>query len=209
MIGKTIADLNPGDHAELGRMVGHGAIAAFVDAVGDDNPIHSDAGYAAATPFREPIAPGLYTAGLISAVIGTALPGPGAIYLSQSLTFVKPVRVGDTITARVEVLEVIRERNRIRLSTVCTNQSGDEVLSGEAWVLPSRTSVAYARPARAASLAMLAFQPWACAVEVAAMWVTLGLSLLSSNPARRAYPRPPWRRRSSPGRSCRSGRSPT
>ncbi len=138
MIGKTIAELAPGDHAELARQVEEDDIAGFVDAVGDYNPVHSDADYAATTPFKEPIAPGIFTAGLISAVIGTQLPGPGAIYLSQSLKFVKPVKAGDTITAQVHVLEVVRERNRIRLQTVCVNQRGEEVLSGEAWVMPSR-----------------------------------------------------------------------
>jgi len=79
MIGKTITDLTPGDHAELTRVVEDGDIAAFVDAVGDYNPVHSDPAYAATTPFKAPIAPGIFTAGLISAVIGTQLPGPGAI----------------------------------------------------------------------------------------------------------------------------------
>ena len=78
MIGKTIAELTPGDHAELTRVVEDGDIAAFVDAVGDYNPVHSDRAYAATTPFKAPIAPGIFTAGLISAVIGTQLPGPGA-----------------------------------------------------------------------------------------------------------------------------------
>src|SRR5947207_9304644 len=128
MIGKTIADLTPGDHAELTRVVGMDDITSFVDAVGDYNPVHSDPAYAATTPFKEPIAPGIFTAGLVSAVIGTELPGPGAIYLSQSLKFVKPVKPGDTITARAEVIEVIADRNRIRLQTVCTNQRGEEVL---------------------------------------------------------------------------------
>lgn len=139
MIGKTIAELAPGDRAEIVRTVAGADLAAFIDAVGDHNPVHSDAGYAATTPFKTPIAPGMFTAGLISAVIGTILPGPGAIYLSQSLKFVKPVRAGDVITARVEVGEVIRERNRVRLATVCVNQQGEEVLSGEAWVMPSKT----------------------------------------------------------------------
>ncbi len=67
--------------------------------MGDLNPVHSDADYAATTPFKEPIAPGIFTAGLISAVIGTQLPGPGAVYLSQSLKFIKPVKAGDTIMA--------------------------------------------------------------------------------------------------------------
>ena len=100
MIGKTIAELTPGDRAEITRVVEQDDIASFVDAVGDFNPVHSDRAYAAATPFKVPIAPGIYTAGLVSAVIGTQLPGPGAIYLSQSLKFVKPVRAGDRVTAR-------------------------------------------------------------------------------------------------------------
>ena len=117
MIGKTIGELTPGDHAEIVQTVTHAHIASFIDAVGDFNPVHSDPVYAAGTPFKEPIAPGIYTAGLVSAVIGTRLPGPGAVYVSQSLKFTKPVKAGDTITARVEILEVIRERNRIRLRT--------------------------------------------------------------------------------------------
>src|SRR3989454_7772044 len=88
---------------------------------------------------------------IFSAVIGTQLPGPGAIYLSQSLKFVKPVKSGDRITARVEVIEVIRDRNRIRLQTVCVNQNGEEVLSGEAWVMPSKTRVVYEPKSRTAA----------------------------------------------------------
>jgi len=174
MIGKTIADLAPGDHAELVRPVEEDDIAGFIDAVGDLNPVHSDPAYAATTLFKEPIAPGIFTAGLISAVIGTQLPGPGAIYLSQSLKFIKPVKAGDTVTARVQVLEVIRERNRIRLQTVCVNQRGEEVLSGEAWVMPSKARVVYdERPRRAGSLAALAVQPWAMAAHAMRLWAAL------------------------------------
>jgi acyl dehydratase len=143
VIGKTIDELSTGDVAEVVHRVDADGVADFVDAVGDRNPIHSDPEYAARTPFKEPIAPGVFTAGLISAAIGTRLPGPGAIYLSQSLKFLKPVKLGDTITARVTVVEVLRERNRIRLATVCLNQRGEEVLTGEAWVMPSRESVVY------------------------------------------------------------------
>jgi acyl dehydratase len=174
MIGRTIAELAPGDHAELIRQVEEDDIAGFIDAVGDLNPVHSDAAYAATTPFKEPIAPGIFTAGLISAVIGTQLPGPGAIYLSQSLKFIKPVKAGDTITARVHVLEVIRERNRLRLQTVCVNQRGEEVLSGEAWVMPSKARVVYdERARRAGSLAALALQPWAMAAHAMRLWANL------------------------------------
>ena len=94
MIGKTIHELQAGDVAELVHRVDTDDVAEFVEAVGDYNPIHSDPEYAATTPFKEPIAPGVFTAGLISAVIGTRLPGPGAIYLSQSLKFLKPVKLG-------------------------------------------------------------------------------------------------------------------
>src|SRR5438034_3499963 len=113
------------------------AIAEFIDAVGDFNPIHSDPAYAAATSFGEPIAPGIFTAGLISAVIGTRLPGPGAIYLSQTLKFMKPVRAGDLIIAAVDVVQVMEDRNRVRLATSCVNQHGEIVLSGEAIVMPA------------------------------------------------------------------------
>ena len=179
MIGKTIADLNPGDRAELTRVVEDGDIAAFVEAVGDYNPVHSDPAYAATTPFKEPIAPGIFTAGLISAVIGTQLPGPGAIYLSQSLKFVKPVKSGDTITARAEIIEVMRERNRIRIQTVCVNQHGEEVLSGEEWVMPSRTRVVYEpKPRAAAAMTALALQPLAWAARAVSLWGSLSLAML-------------------------------
>ena len=174
MIGKTITEVARGDHAEIVRTVRDEDIGAYIEAVGDFNPLHSDAAYAATTPFVDPIAPGLFTAGLISAVIGTMLPGPGAIYLSQSLKFVKPVKAGDTLTARVEVLEVIHERNRIRLQTTCTNQRGEDVVSGEAWVMPSRTHIVYEEERRAAaSLARLALRPWSWAAQALAAWATM------------------------------------
>lgn len=178
MIGRTIAELRAGDAAELSRRVAMTDIGEFVDAVGDHNPLHSDPQFAAATPFGEPIAPGIFTAGLISAVIGTRLPGPGAIYLSQSLKFVKPVKAGDIITARVEVLEVLPERNRIRLSTVCRNQHGEDVLSGEAWVRPSPTAIRYERErGRQTPVAVPVFQPWVWVSQAMALWGTLGLAL--------------------------------
>ena len=186
MIGKTIAELATGDRAELVRRVETGDVSRFVAAVGDYNPIHSDPEFAARTPFGEPIAPGVFTAGLISAVIGTQLPGPGAIYLSQSLKFIKPVKFGDTITAQVEILEVLRERNRIRLSTVCRNQAGEEVLTGEAWVMPARMAISYEpAPAKAASVP-LALQPLAWATAAMTAWGRLGLTILESSLGRSA-----------------------
>ncbi len=179
MIGKTIEELAQGDRAEITRVVSDDDVAGFIDAVGDDNPVHSDPAYAATTMFKAPIAPGIFTAGLISAVIGTQLPGPGAIYLSQTLKFMKPVYLGDTITARVEIADVVRERNRIRLETSCVNQRGEEVLAGEAWVMPSRTAIVYERPRAAlASAAGWAFSPWTAAAQTMAAWSRLGLALI-------------------------------
>src|SRR5687767_3567028 len=186
MIGKTIEELQAGDVAELAHRVTAEDVGEFVEAVGDYNPIHSDAAYAATTSFKEPIAPGIFTAGLISAVIGTQLPGPGAIYLSQSLKFVKPVKSGDTITARAEVIEVMRDRNRIRIQTVCVNQHGEEVLSGEAWVMPSKTRVVYEPQTRAtAAMTSLALQPFAWAAQAMSLWGALSLAVLGKTLIRR------------------------
>ena len=185
MIGRAIDELSVGDSAELSRLVSEGDIAEFVDAVGDHNPVHSDPVFAAATPFRGTIAPGIWTAGLISGVIGTQLPGPGSIYVTQDLQFLKPVRAGDIITARVEVLEIVRERNRVRLRTVCVNQRGEEVLAGEAWVLPPKSQVVYAEDkSGAGALAFWALQPWAWAAQALSVWGVLGLSALAACQAR-------------------------
>ena len=180
MTGKTTAELLEGDHAELTRTLDQSDIAAFIHAVGDYNPLHSDSAYAATTKFKAPIAPGIFTAGMISAVIGTKLPGPGAVYLSQDLKFLKPVRAGDTITARVEIVELVRERNRIRLKTVCTNQRGEEVLVGEAWVRPSPRSLAYDERPVTTSVFGAALGPWAWAARVTATWGVIWLCALAA-----------------------------
>lgn len=180
MIGLTIDTIAVGDRAEIARTASESDIAGFVDSVGDYNPVHSDPVYAAGTQFEAPIAPGIWTAGLISAVIGTRLPGPGAIYLAQDLKFLRPVKFGDTITARVEVIDANPAKNRVRLKTVCTNQRGEDVLTGEALVMPSRTPVVYEPRPEAASVPMWALNPWAWAAQATAMWMTMGLSALAS-----------------------------
>jgi len=180
MTARTIHELAVGDATEISRVVREEDIAGFVGAVGDRNPIHSDPVFAATTPFRTPIAPGIWTAGLISAVIGTRLPGPGSIYVSQDLKFVRPVRSGDTVTARVEVVEVVGERNRLRLKTTCVNQQGEEVLSGEAWVLPPKGSVAYAEAKhRSGAITFWALQPVAWAAHACSFWWLLGATTLA------------------------------
>lgn len=131
-------DLSLGMREILMRTVMETDITGFATVTGDHNPIHLDERYAAQTKFGQRIAHGLFTASLISAVIGMRLPGPGAIYLSQTLQFLAPVRIGDVVTASAEVVELVESRRRVRLFCDCV-ADGRPVLEGEAWVaVPSR-----------------------------------------------------------------------
>ena len=131
-------DLEVGQSDGLSKTVSSQDVVGFAEITGDRNPIHLSEHFAARTPFGTRIAHGLYTAGLISAVLGTRLPGPGAVYLSQNLRFLAPVRIGDTVEVRVEVLELMPAKHRARLGCVCA-VDGEPVLEGEALVkVPSR-----------------------------------------------------------------------
>ncbi len=134
--GKTIDQLNIGDRASISKLITERDVIRFAELTGDINPIHMDKFYAEQTIFGERIAHGMLTASLISAVLGMKLPGPGNIYISQSLKFRAPVKFGDVIEAEVEVIEKIPERNRVRLRTTCRNQDDTVVLEGEAVVIP-------------------------------------------------------------------------
>jgi len=138
MIEKTIEELKLGDVAEFAKTVSESDIYLYAGVTGDFNPAHINETYAGKTFFKTRIAQGMLTAGFISAILGTQLPGPGTIYLRQELNFLAPVRIGDTITARVEVIEIISEKNRVRLKTTCTNQDGTQVLDGEALTSPPK-----------------------------------------------------------------------
>ena len=170
MRGRTIAELAIGDFVELSRVAAPDNVASFLTAIGDDNPVHSDSAFAATTSFERPIAPGMWTAGLLSAAIGTMLPGPGSIYIKQDLKFLRPVYLGDVITARIEVVEVIADRNRVRLATSCANADGETVLAGEAWVLPPQRPVSYDERKRRDATPFWALAPVAWASRAAAMW---------------------------------------
>lgn len=124
-----------GDTVSRSLTIGDDTIRAFADVTGDTNPIHLDDDYAAGTKFGRRIAHGMIAAGLISATIANDLPGPGTVYLSQTLKFKLPVYPGDTVTATVEVLTVRPDKPIVTLSTVCTNQEDQIVLEGEAVVL--------------------------------------------------------------------------
>ena len=136
--GKTISMLHLGDKAESVNHVTEDIGVKFADVSNDHNPVHLDEAYAMATPFKGRIAHGMLLAAYISAVLGNQLPGPGSIYVNQSLSFKAPVRYGDTITTVAEIFEIIPERNRIKLKTTCTNQNGQVVLEGEALILPPK-----------------------------------------------------------------------
>ncbi len=138
MIGKTINELTIGDTAQFSKTVSESDIYLFAGITGDFNPAHIDKEYAQKTFFKSRIAHGILTAGFISAVLGNQLPGPGSIYIQQKLKFLAPVHIGDTITSRVEVIEIEVEKNRAKLKTTCTNQKGRTVLAGEAIVSPPK-----------------------------------------------------------------------
>ncbi|WP_310621122.1 MaoC family dehydratase [Flexibacterium corallicola] len=137
----SFEDLKVGMVEELKKSVSSQDIVGFAEISGDRNPIHLSEHFAAKTPFKSRIAHGLYTASLISAVLGTRLPGPGAIYLSQTLKFMAPVFIGDDVLVRVEVGELIPEKCRALLK--CTCSVDDKiVLKGEAIVkVPTRSEL--------------------------------------------------------------------
>ena len=136
--GKSIDQLKVGDSVEWSRTVTEDHIKLFAEATGDFNPVHLDQSYAEKTFFKGRIAHGLLSLGYISTVLGNILPGHGTIYLSQEVKFLAPVRIGDTITARVEIMELIPEKNRVKFKTICLNQEGKIVLDGAAWVMPPK-----------------------------------------------------------------------
>jgi 3-hydroxybutyryl-CoA dehydratase len=138
MIGKTIYELKVGEAAEFTKTISESDIYVYAGVTGDLNPAHINEEYAKNTFFKTRIAHGMLMAGLISTVVGNKLPGPGTIYVKQELNFLAPVRIGDTITARAEVAEIIAEKNRVRLKTSCASQDGTTVLDGEALVSPPK-----------------------------------------------------------------------
>jgi 3-hydroxybutyryl-CoA dehydratase len=135
--GLFFDDLSLGRAESLTRTVAAADIEAFAAVSGDDNPVHLDAAFAATTPFKERIAHGMLTASYISALIGTRLPGPGAIYVSQTLSFKRPVRIGDEVTARVEISALDDVKGRVTFACVCS-VAGKPVLEGEAVVIAPR-----------------------------------------------------------------------
>ncbi len=118
--GFYLEDLEVGQSASYAKTITEADVILFAGISGDDNPVHINAEYAAETMFKERIVHGMFSAALISAVLGTRLPGPGAIYIDQQIQFKAPVHIGDTVTATARVLEINYERRRVTLETICT-----------------------------------------------------------------------------------------
>lgn len=133
-----IEDLAVGMESSLSKTVSEADIVAFAEVSGDKNPVHLDADYAAKTMFKERIAHGMLSAAYISAVFGMQMPGPGAIYMSQTLQFKAPVKIGDTVMTTVKVTELVPEKKRAKFECVCA-VDGKPVVVGEAMLMvPSR-----------------------------------------------------------------------
>lgn len=138
MKGLTIQEIQIGDVSTFTKTVTEADITLYAGLSGDFNPAHVNAVEAEKGMFGRRIAHGMLSAGFISTVLGTQLPGPGTIYMGQELRFVKPVFIGDTITAVCTVVERIEEKNRIKLETVVKNQDGESVITGFATVMPPK-----------------------------------------------------------------------
>ncbi len=117
--GYYLEDLEVGMQASYAKTITEADVVLFAGITGDDNPVHINAEYAEQTMFEQRIVHGMFSAGLISAVLGTRLPGPGAIYIDQQLSFKAPVHIGDTVVATATVLEINEQRRRVKLETVC------------------------------------------------------------------------------------------
>ena len=137
-MGRTIEELKIGDFEEFSKTISESDIYMFAGISGDMNPAHIDEPYAAKTFFKGRIAHGILVGSFISTVIGMKMPGPGTIYLEQHYKFLAPVRIGDTITAKVEVVEIKSEKNKVTLQTLCFNQNGVMVIDGTAVVSPPK-----------------------------------------------------------------------
>ncbi len=138
MKGKTVFEIKVGDSAFVEKTISECDVYLFAGITGDNNSAHVNAVEAEKGIFKQRVAHGMLSAGLISAVLGTQLPGPGCTYLGQELKFVKPVFFGDTVRATATVTEVYEEKNICKLSTFCTNQRGETVIEGTAAVMPAK-----------------------------------------------------------------------
>ena len=135
---RAYEDIEIGETASITKMISESDIVNYAGITGDFNPIHVNPEYAKTTLFGERIAHGMLTASFISTLVGCGIPGRNGLYLSQEIKFVKPVKIGDTITATAEVIEKIDAKNRIFMSTIIRNQRDEVVIDGKAVAMVMR-----------------------------------------------------------------------
>ena len=136
LIGKTVEEIQIGEKATFAKTISETDVYNFAGVTGDMNPVHVNQPYVENTFFKSRIAHGILSSSLITNVLGTKLPGPGTLYKRQEFKFLKPVYIGDTIEASVEIVDIDKENNEVKVKTACINQKGDIVVEGFAWVLP-------------------------------------------------------------------------
>ena len=132
VVERPYEEIEIGETATISKMISEADIVNYAGIIGDFNPVHVNPEYAKTTMFGERIAHGMLTASFISTLVGCCIPGKNALYLSQEVKFVKPVKIGDTITAVAEVVEKIDAKRRVIMTTTITNQRGEVVISGKA-----------------------------------------------------------------------------
>ena len=143
---RTYDELNVGDSVRVDHLVKERDLILFAEVSGDVNPVHLDETFAANTPFKGRIAHGMFSGALISATIACELPGPGTIYIGQEMSFLRPVRLDDTISIELEVLEKL-PKNRVKIATRVFNQDGKKVVDGVATVMAPTEKTAIPKPA--------------------------------------------------------------
>lgn len=146
MTNYSFAEIELGQRAEIKKTLALQDIELFAAMSGDINPAHLDPDYANQSPFKQVIAHGMWSSSFISTILGTMLPGPGTIYLAQSLRFKRPVKLGDQITVSVEVIKRDEEKKRITLANTITNQDGEVVVTGESEVMPPLSKMQLRKP---------------------------------------------------------------
>lgn len=138
MVGKTINEIKVGDKSQFAKTITETDVILFAGITGDMNPAHTNKVEAEKGIFKGRVVHGMFTASMISTILGMYLPGPGTIFLGQETKFLKPVRINDTITAEIEAIEVNVEKNMVVFSSVAHNQDGEKVLVGQATVMPPK-----------------------------------------------------------------------
>ncbi|PAU88835.1 3-hydroxybutyryl-CoA dehydratase [Pseudomonas sp. WN033] len=142
---RTYDELTVGDKAHVSHSVSERDLTLFAAVSGDVNPVHLDEAFAAATPFKGRIAHGMFSGALISAAIACELPGPGSIYIGQELSFMRPVRLGDSLRVELEILEKL-PKNRVKIATRVFNQDDKQVVDGVATVMAPTEKVSIEKP---------------------------------------------------------------